>query len=225
MPGRLDSKDYQHLKLLAEDLNNIGFQTIRFDPTGTWNSGGDIADYCISQYLKDITDVIRYATDENGKPFDKIILCGHSMGGQVAMIYGVNDPAISAVIAIMSPASLAGERDVSSWESQGVKISKRDLPNDPESFHIYSLPYSFHRDRMKYDANKIISKFARPLLLMAGEEDKIITPEIIKHTYEMAVEPKKFTLIKGIGHDYRKYPKEIQQVNREIIDFLSSISK
>ena len=39
-PGYLDTKDYKRLVQLGIDLAQAGFTTVRFDPTGTWESDG-----------------------------------------------------------------------------------------------------------------------------------------------------------------------------------------
>src|SRR3989344_857048 len=54
-PGFLDTKNYDHLILLSEELLKKGFTVVRFDPTGTWESEGDISEYLTSQYLNDVT--------------------------------------------------------------------------------------------------------------------------------------------------------------------------
>ena len=80
LPGFLDTKDYQHLVLLGNTLAKAGYVAIRFDPAGTWQSSGAEKDYSMTQYLKDIRAVIRWA--KHKKLFQKgIVLLGHSMGG------------------------------------------------------------------------------------------------------------------------------------------------
>src|SRR3989338_9485430 len=59
-PGYLDSKDYNGLLYLANDLAAKGFIVVRFDPTGTWESDGSISDYTTSQYLADIKNILEY---------------------------------------------------------------------------------------------------------------------------------------------------------------------
>lgn len=44
-PGYLDSKDYKHLVGLSAALCDKGCTVVRFDPAGTWESGGEISDY------------------------------------------------------------------------------------------------------------------------------------------------------------------------------------
>lgn len=66
LPGFLDSKDYAHMVGLEQDLSKIGFTTVRFDPTGTWESSGTINDYSFTQYLSDVTSVINFMDNVSG---------------------------------------------------------------------------------------------------------------------------------------------------------------
>src|SRR3989344_8313275 len=59
-PGNLDSKDYTHLLKLAEVLVEQRYTVLRFDPTGTWESEGDISEYTTTQYLNDIRSVLEH---------------------------------------------------------------------------------------------------------------------------------------------------------------------
>src|SRR3989338_5134444 len=94
-PGYLDSKDYAHLVELAKTLVTKGYTTVRFDPTGTWESEGDISDYTTTQYLVDIKSVLEYMLREHN--FKHVLLGGHSRGGQVAILYAARDARISLI--------------------------------------------------------------------------------------------------------------------------------
>ncbi|MBM3257492.1 MAG: alpha/beta hydrolase [Candidatus Liptonbacteria bacterium] len=78
-PGYLDTKEYPHLIELAKTLAEKGYTSVRFDPTGTWESEGDIAEYTTSQFLKDIQSVLEYMLRE--RSYEHILLGGHSRGG------------------------------------------------------------------------------------------------------------------------------------------------
>src|SRR3989344_8561901 len=94
-PGYLDTKDYDHLVTLADALAERGYTAVRFDPTGTWESEGEISDYLTSQYIKDVKSVLDYMLKEGN--FIHVLVCGHSRGGMVSLLYAARDPRISAV--------------------------------------------------------------------------------------------------------------------------------
>lgn len=224
MPGYLDTKNYNHIKLLEKDLNKIGYTTISFDPTGIWESDGKVEQYNFTQYLKDIETIINFAKNKN--KFDEIILIGHSFGGRIALYYASMHPEISAVIVLMSALKSYHSKDkLSIWKKAGLRFSKRDLPENPKKFREFVTSYSSEFNRSKCDISKIVKKYQNPLLVLAAELDKVTNPKYVKQLYDFANEPKEFKIIKEIGHDYRHNKKDVKIVNDAIIHFLDRLNK
>lgn len=216
-PGYLDSKDYKHLVGLAEALGKQGYTVVRFDPTGTWESDGDISDYSVTQYLEDIKNVLEYML--RGKEYKQILLGGHSRGGFVSMLYAIRDPRISIVLSIMSSYSISATSDketLDNWEKEGCKKSFRDTPGEKGSKE-FCVPYAHALDGFQYNALDKISGFHGALILVAGELDDVAKLEDIKLIYDKANDPKKLIFMKDIGHNYRHNDDEIEIVNRKII--------
>jgi len=225
-PGFLDSKDYHHLAGLGEALAKEGYTAVRFDPTGTWESEGDISEYNTTQYLQDIKSVKAYMFEE--QKYDHLLMVGHSRGGRVSLIYSANDPEVSKVVGIMpsaisTPRDSAKQRRNDKWKEEGKMTSKRDVPGNEKEVREFTVPYSFLEDSMKYDTFEEASKIHVPILLITGEKDTIIPPEEVKEIYSNANEPKKFVIIPGIGHDYRHNLGEVEIVNKVIVDYLKSL--
>ncbi len=220
-PGFLDSKDYEGLAKLAEALAGQGFTAVRFDPTGTWESDGTIADYTTTQYLADVKSVLEYMLREGGYKY--VLLGGHSRGGMVSVLYAARDSRISAVLGIMpsSPKTFPAERK-ELWKKEGVAVSDRDIPGKHEK-REYRVPYSHAEDRDKYDVIEEVKKVHVPILLFTGDQDVNVLPEHVKLIFDNANEPKKFVVLKGIGHDYRHNPEEVKQVNERILEELHSL--
>lgn len=224
-PGNLDSKDYDHLVKLAEALAKIGYTAIRFDPLGTWESDGTEANYLTSQYLDDVESVLRYMTEK--KAFDHILLGGHSRGGMISILYAAKDPRISVVVPIMPPTPLTeeelkGEKYIR-WKKNGFNLSRRDIPGSSE-MKEYKLPYAHLLDRIQFNVIGAVRKIHAPIIIVAGELDNICLPEDVREIFDNANEPKKYLLIKGVGHDYRHDLSEIDLVNREIMEALKTFS-
>ena len=215
-PGYLDTKDYDHLRMLAHDLADKGYTVVRFDPTGTWESGGSIAHYTTTQYLADVKSVLDYMLLEH--PFTFVLLGGHSRGGMVSILYGAKDARISKIFAIMpsSGRSLLGGKD-KLWKEAGFKISTRDIPNSNEQ-KTFTVPYSHLQDRVQFDVVSVIKNIHVPITLVAGEMDSLVLPEDVKEFYEQANEPKKFILLDSISHSYRHSDEEIRKVNNYILE-------
>ena len=221
-PGYLDSKDYKDLVGLAEVLRRQGYTVVRFDPTGIWESEGEISDYTTTQYLEDIKGVLEYMLKEN--TYTYILLGGHSRGGMVSILYAVCDPRISIVLGIMPSfgRSMAGRRR-EEWKETGVSISTRDLPDNKDKKREFRVPYSHVEDRDKYNVVEDVKKIKVPIILVAGELDDVVLPEDVKRIFDNANEPKKFVTIAGIRHDYRYNDGEVKIVNENILEKLKKI--
>lgn len=218
-PGYLDSKDYNHLKTLAEDLTKLGYTAIRFDPIGTWKSDGNISDYTTTEYLKDVKEVLEYMLRKNN--FKQILIGGHSRGGGISILYAARDKRVSEIIGIMASSVMSKNDDrVIEAKRMGFSISHRDLPEDRNRKIEFKVPYSHFEDNLKYNGLKEIKEIKVPIILIAGELDKMVPAEKVKRIFDNANEPKKFILIPGIGHNYRKYSLQIKLVNNEIIKAL-----
>lgn len=216
-PGYLDYKDYLHLTDLATKLNELGYTVVRFDPTGTWDSEGDISEYLTSQYLKDVKSVLEHMLDEG--QYTHVLLGGHSRGGQISVLYAARDARISEVLAIMpSHGPVTGERR-KTWEEAGVAISSRDVPGSTDR-REFRVPFQHVLDRDRFDALGDTSKIKAPIFFLAGELDDVVPPEEVKELFDAANEHKKFLLLEGIGHDYRQNPAEVERVNQQILQLL-----
>ncbi len=217
-PGFLDSKDYSGLLDLAKRLNKQAYTVVRFNPTGTWESAGEIADYTITQYLKDIKNVLDFMLKE--KNYQQILLGGHSQGAQLTILFTAKDLRISQVLAIMpSSGPTIGERRTN-WKKNGY-IGTRDLPFSRKQTIEFKVPFSRVLDRDQYDALGDIKKIKVPIFIIAGELDEIVLPAEVKKLY--ANQPKLFLSLPAIGHDYRLNDDEVKFVNDKIMEKLENL--
>lgn len=217
-PGYLDTKDYQHLTDLAEVLQKEGYTAVRFDPTGTWESEGDISEYSTTQYLEDIKSVLEYMLTRF--PYKEILLGGHSRGGQVSILYAARDSRITQVVGIMpSSRPVSGERR-KIWEEAGVSVGKRELPDDKDTKIEFNVSFSHVLDRDQYDTLEDVKKIKASLVLVAGELDVLAPPNEVRDVFDNANEPKIFMVADGIDHEYRHRPSEIAEINQLIVKAL-----
>ena len=219
-PGYLDSKKYKHLVSLAEVLSNRGYAVVRFDPTGTWESSGEISDYTTTQYLEDIKSVLDFML--NRVDYKQVILGGHSLGGMVSILYAAQDPRVSLVLGIMPPSQKILESEVyNKWGEKRVRVSLRDIPGGNGETVEFRVPYSFVEDRKKYDLIGALGKVKVPLILVAGERDKLVPPREVRALFSHAHEPKTFIVVPGVGHGYRGSASEVEKVNKAIEEALA----
>jgi len=213
VPGKLDTKDYPHMRSHVDYLASKGYLALSFDPPGSWESPGDISLYSITNTLKAIDELIHYFGD---KP---TFVMGHSRGGSVAMYAGLANPAITHFASVMSVYSHKSTFVDEAWKQKGYRITKRDLPDNPKETRQLKLPYSCLKDQSKYDASEALKKSTKPKLFIYGNQDILVDPKIVKEAYEMSADPKTIHSIDSV-HDYRFHPDMIEQVNTYIGEFL-----
>ncbi|MBU1201804.1 MAG: alpha/beta hydrolase [Nanoarchaeota archaeon] len=211
LPGRLDTKDYKHIKSHVNFLAKKNYLAVSFDPPGTWESSGEIASYSMTNYLKSINELIEYFGNK------QTVLIGHSRGGTMAMLAGTQNDHVTHIISIMSRPSPSPINK--NTKETGFEISFRDTPSDvKKKFH---LPLNYFMDALKYDVTNDISKCNKPKMFIFGARDKIISPDIVKETYKNAAGPKQLFGVE-CDHDYRLHPKIIKEINILIWEFLKN---
>jgi len=220
LPGKLDTKDYPHMRSHVDFLSARGYLALSFDPPGTWESSGDIKLYTMTNYFKAINEIIKYY---DNRP---TLLVGHSRGGSMAMLAGTENQYIDRFVSIMASAALdasAKEYDLNlDWKNRGYKVSLRDTPSGyRERTKTFKLPYSFFEDQVQYNMLDSLRKCKKPKLFIAGSRDILIKREVVQNIYNISSEPKYFYLLDS-GHDYRKNQSSINKVNRVIDKFITN---
>jgi len=221
LPGKLDTKDYAHMRCHVDYLASKGFFALSFDPPGTWESSGDIQLYTMTNYLKAVDELIEYY---GNKP---TFIMGHSRGATIAIIAGTRNEHVFAFAAVMSSFAKCGflENTDKDWETKGFAISKRDLPpGGGAKEKEFKLPYSFFEDQTKYNLTEDITASTKPKLFILGKHDDLIPQETIKETFNSFLEPKELHELDS-DHDYRHHPHLINQVNDLVGRFLKRYNR
>lgn len=219
-PGFLDSKDYFGLASLGKALADNGHLVLRFDSTGTWDSGGTTADYSATNYLTDIRSCLDFLKRNVVKP-RKMIIIGHSFGGMMAIVAGEKFNDITHVVALTPPADLVGLSKRGPWGTTRLKQSKRDLSNDPAEFKDFAVPYKFIEDGLQYSAIESVRKLNKPLMILISTADENIPREEQEALISAANNP--FVVrIDNLSHNFRFSNEQTDAVVRKVIDFLNS---
>lgn len=214
LPGLCDTQRYPHMRSHVNLLANLGFYVLSFDMPGTWQSDGDIGQFTTTNCLEAIDRIIA----RENKP---TVVVGHSNGGRLGALAASRNRKIIALACIMSAATTYSEGAADEWRSAGVKISLRDDPNDPDKQHRFELPYSFYEDAAQYNGRAALQDLDIPKLFIAGARDEIVPLQEIVETFRLAATPKEMNVL-DCGHDYRRDPIAIEQVNVLIEHFLST---
>lgn len=216
LPGKLDTKDYSHMKSHVNHLADLGFYALSFDPPGTWESKGDISLYNTTSYLKAVDELIEHF---GNKP---TFVMGHSRGASVAMIAGTRNPAIKSFVPIMPSFSERGfdhTRD-EKWKTQGFIVSLRDLPpGGGPKIKEFRLPYSFFEDQLKYEMTNDLKSSQKPKLIIVGNKDANVSPDQVRELFFTLSKPKELYELKS-DHNYRLDSHLIDEVNQVVEKFI-----
>lgn len=166
---------------LAQVARRAGFNVLFFHYRGAWGSEGN---FSFGNVVEDVASAVAFLREaETRKQYrvdpEKISLIGHSMGGFAALMAGAADTSITCTVAL-APANL-GNRAPGAMTEDALN-----------GFAAYtnSLGMLKHRggkaviDEMvarldEFDTRTLAPKFSkRPVLLIAGEQDTVLPPEV-----------------------------------------------
>ncbi len=216
LPGKLDTKDYLHMRSHVDYLSELGFLALSFDPPGTWSSGGeDINDYTITNYIQATKELI---THFNIPTF----LIGHSLGGTIAMLVGLKNPLVTHFGSIMSYYTFDPKIEPKyinpEWQSVGYKVHHRINPITLDLIE-FRLPYHYLEDQVQYDVSDNLRHSPKPKLFILGQKDIVVKPQVVQSAYDLSAPPKELFKI-NVGHNYKEIPQTITQINGIIGQFL-----
>jgi alpha-beta hydrolase superfamily lysophospholipase len=212
LPGYLDSPDYQHLMVFEKRLEEMGYIVERLDACNLWKTG-DVNSYSITNFIKQIEERIAFYRPQ--KP-EEIVLIGHSNGGFTAIIAGSRLPDVARIIALCPPPDKKGSEG--KWKN-GIRVSKRDLPGNPNEHREFAIPAAYIEDALKYSAVDEVKYLHKPIMILIALDDTVVLPEWTEEIVKNANAPY-VVRQPHMGHDFRFSPEECNNVMREIEKFL-----
>jgi len=183
---------------LAERFTEDGFLTVIFNFRGAGESEGD---FDIRGWTRDLKVVLEHICKMEEAEQDKVALMGFSAGAAVSIYVAAQDQRVSSVIACACPdtSRLAKNREpaqtvIADYRGMGV-IKDADFPPSlQEWMQGFAEIYS----------DKWIDKLSpRPILIIHGDQDDVVSPNSAFNLYERAGQPKEILIIKGAGHRLR----------------------
>lgn len=212
LPGYLDSPDYLHMRTFEKRLKELGYTVERLDACNLWTTG-NVEDYTITNFIKQIKERVDYYKNQKAK---EIVLIGHSNGAFTSIVAGARIPEITKIVSLCPPPSKDGSEH--KWVN-GVRVSKRDLPNYPTKFREFAIPVSHIKDALKYSAVKDVKKIHKPIMIFIALDDTVVKPEWTEEIVSNANNPY-VVRQPNMGHDFRYSQKECDIVMKEIEKFL-----
>ena len=228
MHGLGGCKEQPHIQTFADAFWGNGFTVIRFDTTNTYGeSDGNYEDATVTNYYKDLEDVISWASKEKWyrEPF---WLAGHSLGGISTILYAEKHPEKVAGLAPISTVvsgklSMETEKHkkiAAEWEKTGWRIEESQTTPG----RTRRLKWSHMEDRLKYDVLPWANKLTMPTLLIVGEYDDGTPPRHQQLLFDALPGPKEMHIIKGAPHTFREQ-KHLEEVKALLDKWIKQYTK
>jgi alpha-beta hydrolase superfamily lysophospholipase len=161
---------------LSNALSNAGYAVLRYDKRGVAKSGGALFSGTRQHLLDDVRAAVRFARAQAEVDRTRIVLLGHSEGGELVPTVALREPAVAGVI-LMAPAALplakimiqqaiaseppAKRAAVIRAETAGLRTIRRS--NEPQNAAL--------RASLDLDPIVDIAKLRRPVLILQGADD------------------------------------------------------
>lgn len=218
LPGRLDTKDYINFTKHGEFLAERGFFAIAIDPPYTWESPGDIKNYCTTAYVQAVNELIEYF---GNRP---TLLLGHSRGGAVAMISSEN-PYVKGLVLVNAAYDTPTSPDLAKVINNCLPEFRDLAPGDVRTIKkvTFELPLNYFEDGAKYNPASYLQSYKGAKVIVHAKEDEFCDIEKVKRIFENLDEPKIMIELEG-GHDYRLSPVAIELVNQGIKELVGLAS-
>ncbi len=183
---------------LAERFTEEGFLAVIFNFRGSGESEGN---FDICGWTRDLKVVLDYICKMEESEQDKVALMGFSAGAAVSIYVAAQDRRVSSIIACACPdtSRLAKNREL----AQTVIADYRKMgvikdTNFPPSLQAWMQGFA------EIYSDKWIDKLSpRPILIIHGDQDDVVSPDSAFNLYKRAGDPKEILIVKGAGHRLR----------------------
>ena len=163
-----------HRAPLAAALSRAGLAVLLFDYRGY---GGNPGTPTETGLLSDARAARAYLASRRGVDPGRLVYLGESLGAAVAVALASEQPPLALIL--RSPFTSL------------VDVGRLHYPALPVGPLLWD----------RYPSLERIGGVAAPLLVVAGERDRLVPVEQSRHLYEAAAEPKRFVLIAGADHN------------------------
>lgn len=182
-----------HFRDLSRYLEIEGIASLRMDFSGNGESDGSFRDFTFDTMVSEANILLDYAIGIKG--VKELILLGYSMGGALAgYIAGLRSADIDKLV-LWSPAAKIAKIVRLRYE-QTVKLANLDA-----DYGNYPLSLAMYESAKKYDFLEGVSNFKKPVLIIQGGKDAVVSKEIAEE-YNKLYENSELVIIDSAAHGY-----------------------
>ncbi|HEY7056425.1 MAG TPA: alpha/beta fold hydrolase [Vicinamibacterales bacterium] len=182
---------------VAKALADNGIIVVRYDKRGVGQSGGRTETATLSDYADDVIAVIRWLGDRKDVDDRKIIVCGHSEGGAVALLAAGREKKIDGIVTIAAPGSTGADLILEQQRHalDGTKLSDADkqakieLQKKIQAAVISGTGWEgipdpvrrqadtpWFKSLLMFDPAEALPRTKQPLLIVQGDLDTQVPP-------------------------------------------------
>jgi putative redox protein len=190
------SRHTRIIRQICSELAEKDFLALRFDFSGNGQSEGE---FSASNYSKQITEMQTAAAVIAEKGARWIGLAGHSMGAVIAVLTAARTQAVKAVCVLagrlsgLNATHFFSKRQLKELEDTGkVSFSSRG--------RSLQLSTKFFADTEQYDLPETIKSLQKPLMVVHGDADEIISVQDAYLAKTLNPEYTELAVISGADH-------------------------
>jgi len=191
---------------IAKAIEEAGYTALRFDFAGSGESYGEFdVDTTVSGWKQDLDTIVSWVKSSPKFSGSPIILCGHSLGGCIALSYP-NDPAIKGRIALSSVVhpvdtfSAEGILGMELWKKAASGITISNFFN--KAFTLKDGIFVKDMIEGNYEPLEVAKTYTTPLLIIHGTNDLAVPIKGSDELYRSYKGEKYFHKLEGIDHLY-----------------------
>jgi alpha-beta hydrolase superfamily lysophospholipase len=192
---------------VAEILHQHGYQVLVASLRGHDMNDGEQVSFGLRE-MKDLDAFQEYLRGRPGVDPGRIGLFGVSMGGTISIGFAAANPGIRALVSDCAFSSVTDTVGTSVRFFTGLP----EFPFAPAI--VFWTEWELGGSVDDLDAKKWIGQISpRPVLLLQGGADQVVSPESGARLFEAAREPKELWYDEGVGHAefLKKRPAEFEQ--------------
>lgn len=194
---------------VAEGLAAKGIATIRMDFPGCGESKEPFTQNNLTNMLADISASLNYAAAQPMIDTTRIGMFGYSMGGRLAMLSVEKDQRYKA-LALWAPVGTDGPGPMvpfmggqEAYDAMAKEASEKGSVMFTTRWgQKQELGSKFFEDINDSKALSAIASFAGPMLVVYGDKDDVIPPEVDKEVVKAAVKSVKASAHVVVGADH-----------------------